>query len=120
MKKTMNFRVTSEDITTSTGEVLTEADYEQMADEAEHAVIDVERLLDRQRRGVGRPALVEGVRLCCKSVLMKRPASNSPSEQRPNTRRLQRSYVTRSRHGFKPRETAFRIIMGVPPTAEFP
>lgn len=61
MKKTMNFRVTSEDVTTSTGEVLTEADYEQMADEAEHAVIDVDRLLDRQRRGVGRPALGEGV-----------------------------------------------------------
>ena len=61
MKEIMNFRVTSEDVTTSTDEVLTEADFERMADEAEQAEIDVERLLDRQRRGVGRPALGEGV-----------------------------------------------------------
>ena len=61
MKETMKFRVTSDDVTTSNGEVLTETDFERMADEVEHAEIDVERLLDRQRRGVGRPALGEGV-----------------------------------------------------------
>ena len=43
------------------GEVLTEADFERMALEVETAEIDVERLLDRQRRGVGRPALGDGV-----------------------------------------------------------
>ena len=43
------------------GEVLTEADFERMADEAETTEIDGERLLDRQRRGVGRPALGDGV-----------------------------------------------------------
>ena len=43
------------------GEVLTEADFERMALEVETAEIDVERLLERQRRGVGRPSLGEGV-----------------------------------------------------------
>jgi hypothetical protein len=43
------------------GEVLTEADFERMALEVETADIDVERLADRQRRGVGRPALGDGV-----------------------------------------------------------
>ena len=61
MKKTMKFRVTSEDVTMPNGEVLAEADFERMATEAETAEIDVERLLDRQRRGVGRPALGEGI-----------------------------------------------------------
>lgn len=61
MKETMKFRVTTEDVTMANGEVLTEADFERMADEAEHAEIDVERLLDRQRRGVGRPSLGDGV-----------------------------------------------------------
>ena len=61
MKETMKFRVTSEDVTMANGEVLTEADFERMALEAETMEIDVERLLDRQRRGVGRPALGEGI-----------------------------------------------------------
>ncbi len=43
------------------GEVLTEADFERMALEVETAEIGVDRLLDRQRRGVGRPSLGEGV-----------------------------------------------------------
>ena len=43
------------------GEILTEADFERMADEVERAEIDVERLLDRARRGVGRPSLGEGM-----------------------------------------------------------
>lgn len=61
MKELINYRVTSEDVTMANGEVLTEADFERMATEAETAEIDVERLLDRQRRGVGRPALGEGI-----------------------------------------------------------
>ena len=61
MKESMKFRVTSEDVTMPDGEVLTESDFERMALEVETAEIDVERLLDRQRRGVGRPALGEGV-----------------------------------------------------------
>lgn len=61
MKKKMNYRITDGDVTLSTGEVRTEADYERMALEAETMEIDVERLLERQRRGVGRPALGEGI-----------------------------------------------------------
>ena len=61
MKEAMKFGVTSEDVTMANGEVLTEADFERMALEAETMEIDVERLLDRQRRGVGRPALGEGI-----------------------------------------------------------
>jgi hypothetical protein len=61
MKKNVKFRVTSEDVTMANGEVLTEADFERMATEAEAVEIDVERLLDRQRRGVGRPSLGEGI-----------------------------------------------------------
>ena len=54
MKEILNFRVTNEDVTMPNGEVLTEADFERMALEAETMEIDVERLVDRQRRGVGR------------------------------------------------------------------
>ena len=60
MKEILNFRVTNEDVTMPNGEVLTEADFERMALEAETMEIDVERLVDRQRRGVGRPSLGEG------------------------------------------------------------
>jgi hypothetical protein len=61
MKEIMEFTVSDEPMTMANGEVLTEADFERMADEAEHAEIDVERLLDRARRGVGRPSLGEGM-----------------------------------------------------------
>ena len=40
MKETMKFRVTSEDMTMPNGEALTEADFERMADEAEHTEPD--------------------------------------------------------------------------------
>ena len=57
MKETMRVRISDEPVTMANGEVLTEADFERMALEAETAEIDVDRLLDRQRRGVGRPSI---------------------------------------------------------------
>jgi predicted transcriptional regulator len=59
-KNPVTFRLATGETTMANGDVLTETDFEQMADEAETTEIDVERLLDRQRRGVGRPALGNG------------------------------------------------------------
>lgn len=54
-------RISTENVTLSTGEVRTEADFERMALEAETAEIDVERLLTRARVNSGRPSLGEGI-----------------------------------------------------------
>jgi hypothetical protein len=59
-KNPVTFRITTQETTMANGDILTEADFEHMANEAETTAIDVERLLDRQRRGVGRPALGNG------------------------------------------------------------
>jgi hypothetical protein len=40
--------------------VLTEEDFERLALEAENVDNDIDRLLDRARRGVGRPSIGEG------------------------------------------------------------
>jgi hypothetical protein len=61
MKDTLKFRIVDGEVTMENGEVLTEADFDQMAVEAETVEINVERLIDRQLRGVGRPALGDGV-----------------------------------------------------------
>jgi hypothetical protein len=60
-KDAITFRVTNGDVTMPNGEVLTEADFDRMALEAETVEIYIERLLGRQRRGVGRPSLGFGV-----------------------------------------------------------
>ena len=61
MKETMKFRVTNEDVTTPNGEVLTEADFERMADEAERTEPDYEQIAARARAKGGRPSLGDGV-----------------------------------------------------------
>lgn len=61
MKETMKFRVTSEDVTMPNGEILTEADFERMADEAEHTEPDYDAVFARARAKGGRPSLGEGV-----------------------------------------------------------
>ena len=61
MKKIMKFRVTSEDVTMPDGEILTEADFERMADEAEHTEPDYDAVFARARAKGGRPSLGEGV-----------------------------------------------------------
>ena len=61
MKETMKFTVTSEDVTMPNGEVLTEADFERMADEAEHTEPDYDAIFARARAKGGRPSLGEGV-----------------------------------------------------------
>ena len=52
-------QISTEDVTLPDGRVLTEADFERMALEAETTLPDIERL--KARRRVGRPALGEGV-----------------------------------------------------------
>ena len=49
MKETMKFRVSSDSVTTPNGEVLTEADFERMADEAEHTEPDYDAVFARAR-----------------------------------------------------------------------
>ncbi len=61
MKKIMKFRVTSDDVTMPDGEILTEADFERMADEAEHTEPDYDAVFARARAKGGRPSLGEGV-----------------------------------------------------------
>lgn len=61
MKKIMKFSVTSEDVTMPNGEILTEADFERMADEAEHTEPDYDAVFARARAKGGRPSLGEGV-----------------------------------------------------------
>ena len=61
MKEIMKFRVTSEDVTMPNGEILTEADFERMADEAETTEPDYDAIFARARAKGGRPALGEGV-----------------------------------------------------------
>ncbi len=61
MKEIMKSRVTSEDVTMPNGEVLTEADFERMADEAEHTEPDYDAVFARARAKGGRPSLGEGV-----------------------------------------------------------
>ena len=61
MKEIMKFRVTSEDVTMPNGEVLTEADFERMADEAEHTEPDYDAVFARARAKGGRPSLGEGI-----------------------------------------------------------
>ncbi len=61
MKEIMKFRVTSEDVTMPNGEILTEADFERMADEAEHTEPDYDAVFARARAKGGRPSLGEGV-----------------------------------------------------------
>jgi hypothetical protein len=60
MNESMKVRISDKPVTMANGEVLAEADFERMALEAETAEIDVDRLLDRQRRGVGRPSIGNG------------------------------------------------------------
>lgn len=50
--------VTTADVTLSNGEVLTETDFERMAQEAETTLPDIERL--KSRRRAGRPPLGSG------------------------------------------------------------
>lgn len=57
MKKVMKFRITDRDVTLPSGEVRTEADFERMADEAEHSTPDYEAILARERARGGRPSL---------------------------------------------------------------
>ena len=61
MKKIMKFRVTSEDVIMPNGDVPTEADFERMADEAEHDEPDYDAIFARARAKGGRPSLGEGV-----------------------------------------------------------
>lgn len=61
MKETMKFRVSSDSVTTPNGEVLTEADFERMADEAEHTEPDYDAVFARARAKGGRPSLGDGV-----------------------------------------------------------
>ncbi len=61
MKEIMKFRVTSEDVTMPNGEILTEADFGRMADEAEHTEPDFDAVFARARAKGGRPSLGEGV-----------------------------------------------------------
>lgn len=61
MKKIMKFRVTSEDVIMPNGDVLTEADFERMADEAEHHEPDYDAIFARAGAKGGRPSLGEGV-----------------------------------------------------------
>ena len=61
MKKIMKISVTSEDVTMPNGEILTEADFERMADEAEHTEPDYDAVFARARAKGGRPSLGEGV-----------------------------------------------------------
>ena len=61
MKEIMKFRVTSEDVTMPNGEILTEADFERRADEAEHTEPDYDAVFARARAKGGRPSLGEGV-----------------------------------------------------------
>jgi hypothetical protein len=59
-KNPVTFRIATGETTMANGDILTEVNFEQMSDEAKTTDIDVERLLDRKRRGVGRPALGNG------------------------------------------------------------
>ncbi len=61
MKEIMKYRVTSEDVTMPNGEILTEADFERMADDAEHTEPDYDAVFARARAKGGRPSLGEGV-----------------------------------------------------------
>ena len=61
MKEVMKYRITEEDVTMLSGEVLTEADFERMAFEAETTEPDYEGILARARTKSGRPSLGEGV-----------------------------------------------------------
>lgn len=62
MKKSpVTFRAATGETTMANGDVLTDSDFDALAIEAETTDIDVERLLDRQQRGVGRPALGNGI-----------------------------------------------------------
>ena len=61
MKEIMKFKVTNENVTMPNGEVLTEADFERMADEAEHTEPDYDAVFARARAKGGRPSLGEGV-----------------------------------------------------------
>ena len=61
MKEIMKFSVTSEDVTMPNGEILTEADFERMADEAEYTKPDYDAVFARARAKGGRPSLGEGV-----------------------------------------------------------
>ena len=51
----MKFRITDRDVTVPSGEILTEADFERMADEAELSTPDYEAILARAKGG--RPSL---------------------------------------------------------------
>jgi hypothetical protein len=61
MKEITKLRVTSEDVTMPNGEILTEADFERMADEAEHTEPDFDAVFARARAKGGRPSLGEGI-----------------------------------------------------------
>ena len=53
-------RVSTEDVTLPSGEVLTEADFERMALEAETATYDIEDLRRTAKRRIGRPPIGNG------------------------------------------------------------
>ena len=57
MTKPPKFRITDEDTTMPNGVVLTEADFERMADEVEHATPDYDAIFARARAKGGRPSL---------------------------------------------------------------
>ena len=58
---TMKFRISSEDVTLPDGTVLTEADFERMALEAETVEPDYDAIAGRYRAQRGRPSLGEGI-----------------------------------------------------------
>jgi hypothetical protein len=60
-KNPVSFRIAAGETTMANGDILTDSDFDALAIEAETTDIDVERRLDRQQRGVGRPALGTGI-----------------------------------------------------------
>ena len=62
MEEPMKFRIATEDVTMPDGQVLTEADFERMADEAEHDTPDYDAIFARARAKGGRPSLGDGGR----------------------------------------------------------
>lgn len=56
----MSLKITKRDVTLETGQVLTEADFERMALEAETATPDYAAILERARSKGGRPSIGRG------------------------------------------------------------
>ena len=57
MNEPLKYRITDEPVTMANGDVLTEADFERMADEVEHATPDYDAIFARARAKGGRPSL---------------------------------------------------------------